>query len=213
MDYTLRFVNNSPNSGDVCLFQQDPGLIQDVMPLAWFTKETHPNTNVKFTWGIDYSFVWSAIGSVKPGVIFDASEVLEADLENENLIPFDFIDGAFEFVKPAKQGEAGSLTIMESANIPFNSAAVGIGMSGSGTFVIEAQPNLNLSFTPHPEYWIAFGNYTEGEILDFQTMTNVQQIKFPTNIYSMTAILNEDNSWTIEPTMKFDPILFKKKNY
>jgi hypothetical protein len=55
-------------------------------------------------------------------------------------------------------------------------------------------------FTPHPEYWIAFGNFTTGETIDSSSMTNPAQIVFPPNVYSMTATLNADDTWTIAPT-------------
>ena len=198
MKYTLKFENHSKNVGDICVYQTDPkfDLDDNVMSLAWFTKRTHPETKVDFKWGIDYSFVWSETGELKPGVIFEASQVLEADLEKDNNAIFDYEQEAF-IIKSDSNGKAGSLQITEGRNIPFNRASVGIGMSGAGTFAKPAQPNMNLKFTPHPEYWITFGNFVKGEVLDIGEITNKQKIDFPANQYSLTVILQEDNTWKI----------------
>lgn len=70
-------------------------------------------------------------------------------------------------------------------------------MSGKGTFVTQAQPNLHLVFTPHPRYWIAAGTFTEGEVLDQETITNAAEVAFPANVYAMQAVLAADNTWTV----------------
>ena len=199
MNYTLKFENQSNNIGNVCMYQTDPKFDQDdnVMSLAWFIKRTNPETNVKFEWGIDYSFVWSETGELKPGVIFEASQVVAADLQSEDLAVFDYDQEAFVIKNESSNGQAGSLEITETVNIPFNKASIGIGMSGAGTFVKAAQPNMNLKVTPHPEYWITFGNYEKGQVLDITEITNKQKIVFAPNQYSITAILQQDNTWKI----------------
>lgn len=199
MNYTLNFKNQSKNVGNVCVFQTDPSFENEanIMSLAWFTKRTHPQTNVKFEWEIDYSFVWSETAELKPGVIFEASQVLAADLQTANSAVFDYTQDAFLITNASTNGQAGSLSISETDNIPFDRASVGVGMAGAGTFVKLAQPNMNMKFTPHPEYWIAFGNYEQGEVLDIEEMTNKQKIVFEPNQYSITAVLQEDNTWKL----------------
>lgn len=198
MNYTLNFENHSRNLGDVCIYQTDPTFDQDenVMSLAWFTKRTHPETNVNFKWGLDYSFVWSETGELKPGVIFEASQVVAADLQSANKAIFDYNQEAF-LIEKDSNSSPGSLQIVETNKIPFNRASVGIGMSGAGTFVKPAEPNMNLKFTPHPEYWITFGNFEKGEVLDIGEITNKQKITFKPNQYSITVILQEDSTWRI----------------
>lgn len=199
MNYTLKFQNQSSNIGNVCIYQTDPSFNQDenTMSVAWFTKRTHPQTNVNFMWQTDYSFVWSEVGEVRPGVIFEASQVIDADLQSLNKIIFDYKQEAFLFTSGGSNGQVGSLEISETCNIPFNRASVGIGMSGAATFVKQAQPNMNIKITPHPEYWITFGNYEKGEILDTSEITNKEKIVFAPNQYLVTVILQEDNTWKI----------------
>ncbi|HEX8255352.1 MAG TPA: hypothetical protein VF846_19590, partial [Thermoanaerobaculia bacterium] len=39
-----------------------------------------------------------------------------------------------------------------------------------------------------------------GEVLDITSLTDKAEIKFPSGVYSMTAILREDNTWSVMPT-------------
>ncbi len=199
--YSIQFKNNSSNPGYACIYQTDPDIgVPNVLSLAWFSKYAFPSTNIIFKWEIDYNFVWSQTGTLEPGVTFIASQAWDADLSSNNQVTFTHENDTYTFKNKTADPRSGSLYIKEDGTLPLKEAAVGIGMSGNGTFVVQAQPNMNLTFTPHPKYWIAFGNYTEGQVLDITEMTNVKEIDFPPNTYSMTAILNADNSWTVQTT-------------
>jgi hypothetical protein len=205
--YTLKAINNSSNAGNFCVFQEDPDLgVSNVMSLAWFSKYAYPSTTINFGWTVDYNFVWSETGLLIPGVIFDASQAFEADLQNSNQITLSYA-GGYNFINQTKGPLPGILYIKEDASIPLKQASVGIGMSGFGTFVVQAQPNLNLNFTPHPKYYIVFGNYEQGEVLDISEMTNAAEIEFGPGIYSMTAILGADNAWTIKSTKSLNTVV------
>lgn len=199
--YSLNVTNNSTNFQDICVYQKPVDLgVPDALSLAWLAAPTWPNTTVTFTWNIDYSFVWSQTGVLKPGVVFRAHETVAADPENvaSNQIQFDFRRDAFKFVPGHALGSAeiGSLYIRELSNIPPKTAHVGIGMSDSPTHVVEAQPNTNLVFTPHPEYWITAGNFTHGEVLDLERITNEAKVPYD-GTFSMNVVLGPDNLWTV----------------
>lgn len=199
--YTVIFQNNSTTPGIAGLFQQDPSPT-DSWSLAWLTKYAYPTTSVNFQWQPDYGFAWSQTGTLGTGVVVSASQYWPANLTTSNQVTltYDAQHQAFTFVNQTAGPQSGSLFVNQDGTIPGNVAAVGIGMAGSPTFVVQAQANITVAFTPHPQYWIAFGNYTQGEVIDVSTMNNPAQIVFPPNIYSMTAILNPDLSWTIEQT-------------
>ena len=198
--YTVIFKNNSDHTGNVSVYQKDPDIgIPNVMSLAWFSKKANPATRIEFDWSINYNFVWSETGKLLPGVEFIASQTVDADLNSTNKITLSHDDGAYEFKNQQKEGE-GNLYIEEDGTIPTSKVSVGIGMSGFGTFVVQGEPNTNLIFTPHPKYWITFGSYKQGEVLDITSITNEAEISFPPNIYSMTATLNANNTWSIEAT-------------
>ncbi len=198
VQYTVIFRNNSTQAGDVCLFQQQPGA-PNAFSLAWFAHYAYPTTDTIFNWSIDYSFIWSETGTLMPGVIFSPSQSWNADLTNRNAVTLAY-NNFFTFEDQHTGPQPGSLYINSQGSVPMNTASVGIGMSGAGTFVEQARPNLTTVFTPHPEYWITFGLYEQGEVLDPESMNNRAIIAFPPGVYSMTAVLNQDNSWTIEPT-------------
>lgn len=107
-------------------------------------------------------------------------------------------NNAYTFNNLTKGSIAGALEIDEDDTVPLKRASVGIAMAGAGTFVRQAQPNLTLFFQPHPEYWITFGNYEPGEVLNITEITNKQKIEFEPGIFSVNAVLNKDNTWTVK---------------
>ena len=196
--YSVTVANNSVNTGAICIYQTSPDISDPrVMSLAWFSKVAHPKTKVQFDWGIDYSFVWDETGVLIPGVTFDASQTLPASLTSNNQVTLSYSAGAFEFEQQTTGGKNGTLYITNDSSLPLNQASVGVGMSGAGTFVVQAQPNINLTFTPHPTYWITFGNYTPGQVLDVGQITNKQQLEFAPNTYSLNVQLKSDNTWSL----------------
>jgi len=221
--YTLRVVNNSSNFMDMCMYQEDPNIgVPNALSLAWFAKPAYPTTTVVFRWTVDYSFVWSETGTLTPGVYFDASQTWPADpsivspatdFKAGNQIGLSHPSAnAYTFTStPTSGAQNGSLYIKEDPNIPLKRASVGIGMSGSGTFAVQSQPNLNLTFTPHPIYYLAAGTYTQGEVLDIGTITNPTDIRFPAGVFSMTATLNENNTWKVDPTTRSNAQKQKKE--
>lgn len=196
--YTIVFQNNSPNPGTVTLYQTEPNN-PDAMPIAWLTRYAYPTTRVTFTWSLQYDFVWSQTGTLVPGIIASAAQVWPADLTTTNQVTLTY-DRAFTFKDQTAGPTAGTLYIRADSSIPPNTASVGIGMSGAATMLVQASANMTYMFIPNPQYWITFGSYTSGEAIDVSVVTNPAQIVFPPNIYSMTATLNPDNTWTIAQT-------------
>jgi hypothetical protein len=209
--YTLTFHNRSKLSRSFLCYQKDFNLgVPDVVSLAWWAKVTHPKTQVDFSWTIDYSMIWSEMGDLQPGVHFTASETLAADPSGKagpNSVELDYEGGAFEFKNASAGGSAGSLTIKTGPGFPAGAASVAIGMSGSGTFAVSAAPQDNVLFTPHPEYWVAFGTFNQGDVLDITQISNSAKIEFPPNVYAMTAIYDEAGNWTITPTKQVNAMV------
>jgi hypothetical protein len=201
--YTLIFQNNSINTWTAAVYQQPPDIgQQNVMSLAWFAQAAAPTTNIRFNWEIEYEFVWSETGTLSSGVVFTASQTWQTNPQGQNnQVGFTFGNGGpFTFTNQAAGPQQGTLYIVQDETIPENTASVGIAMYNSGTFAVQAEPNINASFTPQPNYWITFGDYVQGQVIDVQQITNEAEIVFPSNVFSMTAILNPDNTWTVQPT-------------
>jgi hypothetical protein len=204
---SIVFLNHAGRGGTVCIFQTDPGLaIDGVRSLAWLTKEVNATTRVIFRWALEHAFVWYDCGKLAPGVQCVASQVRPAGLTGNNQVDFIRNDHGFLFAEPTADPEkAGNLYIVQDGTIPQDQAAVGIGMGGQGSLVVQAQPNLTYAFiAPNPQYWITFGSFQTGQVLDVGDLsTPVAKIDFPDNVDSMTAVLDPEERWTVRPTHEF----------
>ena len=191
--YSVKFINNSQNQGSACLFQQSsaPSYGQ-VFPLAWFAQRLFPGSQTTFQWTLDYSFVWAQTGTLQPGISFRAAEEVAANPSGANKVTF---SQQFGPVQPG--GQPGSLTIQTQASVQMNQYSVGIGMSGSATFATQAQPNMNNVFAANPEYWLPFGNYQEGQVLDPNNTGNAVRLDFGGGT-SLSVTLNQNGTYTIQ---------------
>jgi rhizosphere induced protein len=197
--FYVTFVNNSTNQGDVCLFQQVPNAYtRDWVSLAWFSKKSNSKARISFTWTEDYSFQWAQTGVIQEGIVYRAIQNTPADLTKMNQITFDKNDYGYLYTKQITNDYSGELTILTSTSIPNHDASVVIGMSGNGAFAKQATPNSTFIFEPNPQYFITFGVYQEGVVVD----TSVQygephKLTFPPDVYVLTATLNQDNTWIV----------------
>ena len=194
---TLNLVNNSSTAGSLMVFQQ---LGQGNSSLAWFARYAYPGTTLRFDWDDSaYDFVWSACGQITPGITITASQTVAADLASGNQIAFsyDSANRTFNLHDRSSGQPSGTLIVRQDNSIPGNAVAVGIGMSGAPTVVVQGQPNMTLMFTPKPTYWVAFGTFQQGQVLDIESITQPVQVEFPYNVVSMTATLNADMTWAI----------------
>lgn len=197
--YSLTCKNNSNDPYIFYMFQKMPTQPNEVLSLAWLTSPYKIATNsyVTFKWSIDYNFIWGNTGTLANGEIYDAGGSCSCSPTGDNITTFNVIEGAPLFTTPIGGGEDGTLTILLGENIPPNMFSIGIGMSGQGTVVQMALPNIKLSYSLTPEYYVAVSSQIiSAEVLDC-TDDNVCLVKFPENIYSLTATLNSDNSWSI----------------
>jgi hypothetical protein len=196
--YSIRIKNNGTFKGNLAVYQKQPDLEQmGAMSLAWFTKGSNPNTEVKFEWNVDYNFVWSEQGILKPGVIFRAAQTLDAAVNVNNKVTLNKNEFGYLFSNQTTDSlHAGELIIEESGLIPGGEASVGIAMSGFGTFVWETEPNVDLTIQPKPEYWITYGTYKQGEILNVQQIVNKSlKLNYPINKHTAIVTLKSDNTW------------------
>ena len=202
--YSLLVKNKSENSGSFCVYTVSPDtqqIQQDLRSIAWFTKAANPNGQIKFRWELSFSFAWAESGQLVPGVFFNAGEIIEADLlsDKANRAYFEKNDGAYRFgdSTQATLPSKGALGITTSRNIPHGQASVGVGINGKAALAVNATPNYHFTFIPKIQYWLAFGNFREGVVLDLNSMVrNVVEIKFPANVYDLQVTLNEDNTWS-----------------
>ncbi|TDV56291.1 hypothetical protein [Actinophytocola oryzae] len=196
-NYSLAVTNNSSQLQDIVVFQKAPDRGRhNVLSLAWLTKRAHSGATVTFNWSEDYNFVWSESGPLRPGVTFKAQQAVPADPDRpvNNQIQFGYPSEAYTFVDgPAvRHPRPGSIYIRTLSDVPNGGAWVGIGMSGAGTFVVPATPNMVYDFTPHPEYWVAAGTFTAGEVMDIEEITNAHKVTYESTL-THSLVLHADN--------------------
>jgi hypothetical protein len=204
-NYILRVKNNSTNNTRFAVFQKAPDTVsgKNVFTLAWFSKYAFKTTVAEFGWEIKYSAIWSRPGQqLRPGVVCRTSQNIPVDINSNNTANLQYNKDydAFNF-EPLTPGAKGSIftncdaSVPNSKLVPSAAAGVGIGMSGAGTFLAETQPNLNLTWTPKPSYYLVAGGYKTGEILDVQTILgNAYKIEFK-GVTTFEITLNENNEW------------------
>ncbi|MDR1548949.1 MAG: hypothetical protein LBT06_10235 [Hungatella sp.] len=209
-NYELIVKNNSTLAGDICVYTTCPDAKQvrlNLKSLAWFKKAANPGTSVDFQWALDYGFAWSQTGELVEGVRFVASQIQPADPsdENKNVAFFNKENDAYIFgdVKRAKPSAWGTLGITASGNIPNKDASIGISIGGKAALVTSATPNYEFTFIPKVKYWVAFGSFKEGEVLDLNAMTSeVFEVDYPFDQFSRTVVLGMDNKWRLESTIR-----------
>jgi hypothetical protein len=198
--HSVVFVNQSTNEGDVCLFQTLKQPVAGTSSLVWLARHAFPTTTVTLQWTGDPYFVWSSsASSLQPGVIVTGGQAWAAGLSENNRVTLTYTENDYNFQNLSTGMTAGTLTVQQDDTIPSRQAVTGIGMDSFATLVAQAQPNNSLAIVPDVRYWIAFGTFTRGQVVDPDNVL-AQEIIFPANVLSMTAIYTPENKWTITPT-------------
>ncbi len=200
--YSVTINNRASHSDYFMVFQNDlTNWAPNAMALAWFSKYSNPSptTELTFEWTVDVGFSWAETGELQPGIRFNASEKYIPE-NGLNKITLDY-NGGYLFTGEEQGPDKDRLYLSESGNIPLKSlASVGVTMAGSTVFATQARPNQSLTFSPHPRYFIAYGNYQKGEVIDVSAVNNPLELVYPTGVYSLTTTLNVNGTWDTSPT-------------
>ena len=200
--YTLTVSNHATDSDYIMVFQNDPGSFDpNAMALAWFSKFSNPGTTLQFQWVIDWGFSWSDTGPLRGGVIYHSFQDLPITGGTDNKVTLDY-NGAYEFTHQIPGDDANRFYIKEDGSIPVgSSASVAITMAGSPVYATQAKPNHNITASPHPTYYVAYGDYKPGQVIDVSEINNPLELPYATGIYSLTTTLNADFTWTKPQTL------------
>lgn len=198
--YTLTFQNNSEQSGDICIFQESPDLnTSDVLSLAWFAKHAKSNNQLEFSWNIDYSFVWNCHGEITSGSTFRTPQMASKNSISDNTVPLLEKNSVYQLKSHTiKKADNSSLHITSNNSVSSSEPPVGIAMSGSSAFLLKPKPNTNIHLAPPKKYWISFGKFKQGQIIDRSKVTHLKEIVFPPNVNNLSIKLNSDKTWSVE---------------
>ena len=197
--YTLRFVNASSIHGTVCIFQTLHGTqLQKFYSIAWLTKEVESTTEVQFGWPLEYGFVSAPDTQLEPGSVVSNCSFLPAKPGSAVTYSCEETTGEFRHLR---DGSPCNLTLYQEASVPPMTRAVGIGMAQSPTILTPALPNFIATLFLPCDYWIVFGRFKEGEVLDVADLSNRAALNFAKGGGSLEAKLNPDFTWTIKPAL------------
>ena len=202
--YTLRIKNNAEISGKICVYTElENKIYENLLSLAWLVKGINPGVDTRFDWSNDFSFHWDEKGELHPGVRFESSQVVQADprYAETNRTLFEKTKTGFWFPQDktgAAEPPKGALGITCDSSIPNNEALIGIGISGVASLAIPAYKNFQFNFEPHLRYYLAFGDFVQGDVIDVNKIASqVLEVEFKTGEYDKTAILTKDNTWSL----------------
>ena len=195
--YTVTAVNNSTTPWTFFIYQPP---ISGNLTLAWLASQ-HPIPSgggiTQFPWQTNYQFVWAATGFIQPGKVVKPAAKKDCDPQDANTTTFTFQGPIPVFSEPVPGATKGTLCIFDGSNIPPDTYAVGVGLSGNATYVENAGPGFRHALTPPTTYYIAAISVVEqGQVLDIRTITQSAKIPFSPGVYSITATLQADNLWT-----------------
>jgi hypothetical protein len=204
--YSVTLRNQSTRGGTFCLYATaiDPQQAQDdLRSLAWVTHPANPNVRVDFKWLVNYSLSWSQTGSFAgQKVIYIASEDIPADpmspqsskayLDNDNH-GYMLLSGD----PRARAAYPGALAITCGNNVAPNEAAIGIGINGDPILAVPATPNYIFTFFTNLKYWVAFGDFQQGEVIDVNSMTGIYELDFSGAVHHLDITLDSSNEWNV----------------
>ncbi|WP_026422511.1 hypothetical protein [Actinokineospora inagensis] len=198
--HTVSVTNNSTVDGrNAVLFQGSPGLLDSAVPIAWLARLSRPGTTVTLDWTLSYCFVMGRQGNLHDGVDYGAAGVLDARLSRYNVAGLSYRAGNFAFRRESGSHPDGVLAVFEDDTVPGSGAyrrgCVGIGMDGRATFVAPTEPGRDLTFDPHPEYWLTLARYAAGAVVD-PAATRAVRLSFPGGKTRAHAEYN-GTTWTI----------------
>lgn len=198
--YTIHVRNDSNSFENFAVYQTDPDLpVANSYSLAWIVKGMLPSAKTDLSWNPDYSFSLSDSADLKAGVIYRSDQTLlvSPGTPGEDGVDLTYARDILGMVRAKSTNHSnGMLSLEEPRTTPRTSASVALGMAGRPAFAWKAEPNHSLSFTPHPEYWITAGTFTQGEVINPRTVLNPLRLQLGTKAV-LTVTLHQGGRWTI----------------
>jgi hypothetical protein len=220
--YTLTVRNESTSYEQFAVYQTDPGISVAAVPLTsyeqfavyqttdlgvsvaavplvWQDVRMKANAETGLSWNSDYSLSWSNSADLKPGSVYHPDQTLPVSpgVAREDGAELTDTHGVLGMhrASPPKQA-AGTLSLEELSTVPTGGVSVALGMSGRPASVLKAEPNQTLYFTPHPNYWIKAGTFTEGEVINPRTGSEPLRLNFGTK-GAITVTFHKGGRWTV----------------
>jgi rhizosphere induced protein len=207
--YSLTCINNSATNWYFYLYQRiTKDASEAIYSLAWMTSpyKMGPGTFITFAWSIQYSFFWFDTGPLQAGTIPLLGGSNAASLPSNNSTTFTIEDDTPGFTPPVAGEEPGKFYIMGGSTIPNLVFSTGMGLSGNAVFIQQALANTPQVFNTGMDSGTTTVSYgvaaTTTKIQPMQVLVqgsigNSTLFTFPVNTFTRTAVLAENNTWSI----------------
>ena len=202
-DYTVIVKNDTEQNGVAGLHW---GVADENFfpPFVWLTTRVRWGKSSAITWTPQWQFVYAEVDQFDLPPILTPGEFLNADFNRDSVtLTYDASNGPAFKDLTRNPFAIGALEINCDETVPQNGVAAGIGMADAVVGLRMCWPNSKWAWNPEKDLtlWIAFHEtFTTGQLLDTTIIGETAVISFPPNVYSLTAVLNRDGSWTIAPT-------------
>lgn len=207
--YSLTVINNSElDRPTFAVFASLPSSSSyDTLDLAWLTQPINGGNQYVFTWDLTWGFSWSAQGTTA-GYQWAGSGTLPANPNSASECAAELsYNGDYQLNPTIGTPNGDTLWINDAPTVPIPSkqpSSVACTLGGSPACATEAGPNLYQTFTLHPTYYIDAGDYVKGQMVDGTSVSAYQKLAYTGGNTALTAILNQDNTWTVQATSNVD---------
>ncbi len=199
-EYTIVFKNESGQSGVAMVYQLPPDTsMSNVFAVAWQTTNVSadPTRDTTFSWSEEYSVSWSQSGGISTGAIYSYATSIDVDLSEGAGATLDLGSGSLE---PSGQGggiQPGALQVSVSGGNSGQIATVGVGIDGTTGLVVSIPTGAEWTYEPTSTYYIAFGHFIEGMVLNVALIANAVAIDFSDGTSTFVVTYGKDHQFTV----------------
>ncbi len=194
LDFTLEFYNDSDHKGVAMIYQQHSNLNLSSASVAWQAATVRSGKNTTFLWSDDYRVSHSNTQELTIGSIYEPTVSLSVNYAPGVQVSLSG-DGVFSQTGQGGMVPPGSIQVVTpTGTSPF---LVGLGTSGKPSLVVEIQPFMQWTYQPTYTYKVAFGNFTEGMILNADLITDSVEVTFTGSTTNHVVRLNADGTMVV----------------
>ena len=141
-EHVISFVNNSPHSGVVIVYQHPPNIaMEGTLAVAWQALSVAPASRATFHWSTDYSVALGQTGNVAVGSHFVPRTTLRVDLVAGVQVT---VNSSASTLQITEQGdvEAGALIVSVLQDSTAERSAVAVRIDGKPSLVVSMPPGV-----------------------------------------------------------------------
>ncbi|MCP4291393.1 MAG: hypothetical protein GY780_06110 [bacterium] len=192
-DYTLEFYNDSDHKGVAMIYQQPSNLNLSSASVAWQAVKVRSGKNTTFQWSDDFRVSHSNTHEITIGSIYEPTVTLSVDYAPGVQVTLSG-DGVFSQTGQGGLVPEGSIQVVTPIG-PYS--LVGFGSSGKPFLLVEIAPYMQWTYKPTFTYRVAFGNYSEGMVLNTDLISDSIEVPYSWPTTNHVVRLNADGTMVV----------------